>query len=439
MMRITTPYANAIGFTLPILAFAFVAGLIGFLFICNIGPQAGPDMQDMHYKSSLSVATGQIFKKVDQTSQRQMIEGPERWMMSGTNCGIKNDLVSNLTLQPLSRDKLYACQKAGDAKLSDEKVVEVGARTQYMLFGWLPQAAGLAMGMSLGLEPVDAQNLGRVLNLLVYITVISMAIILVPRGKWLVAAISVLPTSLFLASSLSSDALNIAWATLFICYVFRLYTQKTRLRKRQLVIVCTLGLGLFLLKVAYVPLLLLVFALKKQVATRKQQLAIVGGTTLVGVLVYLVWSSNWSATAALVDVQSNKEFILANPLKAMIGVALNTFYLFNIPHSIVQTQIENAYIALILITFIVAYLYTAKPAKPKNARDFWDYYGVVVMCLIAAVATIALTYSALLLTWTNTRADGFMLIAGFQGRYVLPLLPLLVSFLFITEKTQRRR
>lgn len=424
---------------LPVILFCALASIIGVLFIHNIGPLAGPDMNDMHYRSSLSIATGQIFTKVDKIKNKQMIKGAERWVKSGTVCGTRNDLVSNLIQQPLKSDNMHKCQKLSDLTLSETKVVEAGARTQYPLFGWLPQATGIFIGKSTGMQPADAQNTGRIFNLLTYIVIMSLAIAIIPRAKWLIAVFGLLPASLFLASSLSSDALNIAWATLFIAYVFRLYEQRSKISKKQTALVFILGMGFFVLKVAYAPLILMLLALKKPVIATKRKIILLTSIAVLGAAIYLVWNSHWSVLSSIVDVQTNKQFIIDHVIKAAIGVFANILYIFYLPYSLAQTTRENAYIAIAIIAVVIMYFYGKVFEKPKNIAGVWQHYGIVIMSIVAATVSLALTYAALMLTWTDTREVGFMEIDGFQGRYVLPLLPLVASIFFVVKEKRKSK
>ena len=81
--------------------------------------------------------------------------------------------------------------------------------------GYVPQAAGIAIGRLIGVEPLTAFYLGRLTNLLISIALAFFAIRLAPFGKPLFLLIGLLPMTMFELASLSCDALTISGAIFF--------------------------------------------------------------------------------------------------------------------------------------------------------------------------------------------------------------------------------
>lgn len=285
------------------------------------------------------------------------------------------------------------------------------------------------------MQPVDAQTLARVINLFVYILLIAISITIIPRGKRLLAFIGVLPVSVFLASSLSADSLNIAWNVLFVSYILRLYEQKTRATRLQLAIVFVLGLGLFMLKVAYVPILLLILALKPRTIKTKQKWILFCTIAILGSILYIIWSRSVGSLNSLVDVSTQARLILHHLPQSVAGVLLNILWL---PMTLFDGPSMYIVIALIFVAIFIQHIKSIKLAPVKALRTFISNYRLPILGSVAVVGALALTYGALLLTWTNISVDGWTAIRGFQGRYVIPLLPLVLIMYYLPQKRASR-
>lgn len=298
---------------LPTIVFILIAASMGGVFIRNVGPLASPD-SDMHYENSIAVATGQWMNpaEISEEGKRNVnISIPQKWSYVKNEC-TKNDIVQSLVDRATSSDGLLACEKREAASLSDSQI-QASIRSQYPFINWLPQGIGLKIGMVLDLSPPDAQQLARVFNLLVYIIIFAAAIRFVPRGKWLLVFIGVLPQSVFIASSISSDTINIAWCALFITYVLKLFAAKKPLKKPQLVALVAIGIVLFWLKVAYAPLWLLILALKRPILKTSLRWIIFASVLIFGMTTYALWSHFFSQTAVL-PVADNNLSIMINHL-----------------------------------------------------------------------------------------------------------------------------
>lgn len=75
----------------------------------------------------------------------------------------------------------------------------------YRSAGYLPSAFGLFAGRLLGLDNHNVFKLGRISNLVIYALILATAVAVTPMGKLTMAAIGLLPTSIFLASHYSYD------------------------------------------------------------------------------------------------------------------------------------------------------------------------------------------------------------------------------------------
>ena len=419
---------------LPVVVFVIFGSIIGLVFINSKGPFAGPDMYDAHYKTALAVATGQSFAN-EKDGTRRVLVGDEDYFRSGGGKCVDITIVATQLLEPLDSDDQDVCIASYDEKLSSNNV-STKAIVAYPPMGYLPQAAGLFIGIHSGMEPIHGQTLARILNLLVYILLVALSIKLVPFGKWLLVILGLLPTSLFLASSMSPDSLNIAWSIIFIAYVIRLHQRGALMSKKQIGVVAVLGYGLFMLKVAYVPLIILILGLSGQVLRRPLRWLLVTAIALFGSITYLIWSKYLGSVVSSVDIGLNLNAILHNIPAAISGVMVNILFT---PYRIFETN-QSIYVLLTVLVgwVIVSQVKTIKRVPINDTFDFFEKHKMQVLGVIAAAGSLGITYVALLVTWTDVTEYGFFDIQGFQGRYTLPLLPLLLLAYYLPQKTKSK-
>lgn len=421
---------------MPLMFFLLVSIVSGSVYIWNIGSFSGPDMHGAHYRAAIAVATGQNFSEPTERGFGRInyISGSEKYLNSGDGC-VDNKLVTNTIANPLISDGGGRCIEMKDKFLTENEIT-VPVIIQYPPLSYIPQAVGIKVGMIWGVQPVDAQLMARYLNLLAYIIIIALSIIIIPRGKWFIASIGILPTSLFLASSLSADSLNIAWNILFVSYIVRLYMQRKKATLKQKLIVFVLGIGLFMLKVAYVPILIIMLALKSNVMKPKTKWLLFLSIVLLGTIMYVIWSSSWSSLNALVDTSAQMSLIVDNIHKAIIAILLNIFYL---PQMLLNQHIMYIVFAAILVVLLITHISRVRILKPKSLLEFIAVYRLQLLGIVALVGSLSLTYAALLLTWTNISEYGWLNIQGFQGRYMVPLLPLLVIAYYLPSVSRKSK
>ena len=100
---------------------------------------------------------------------------------------------------------------------------------------YLPQAVGVAIGRTLWPSPILGLYLGRIFNLACYIALILGALRVTPVGRWTLCLLALMPMSLFLAASLSYDALLIASSFAFTACVLAYSLDHARTRGPWLV------------------------------------------------------------------------------------------------------------------------------------------------------------------------------------------------------------
>ena len=97
--------------------------------------------------------------------------------------------------------------------------------SRYSPVCYLPSAAAIAIGRCARLTALRELYIGRAGTLIGYLLLVIAAIWLTPVQKWSMALVALMPTSIFLAASLSADALSIAISLLAISMILRAALQ----------------------------------------------------------------------------------------------------------------------------------------------------------------------------------------------------------------------
>jgi uncharacterized membrane protein len=129
--------------------------------------------------------------------------------------------------------------------------------SQFSALPYIPQAAAIAVGRSVGASPLTLLFLGRFANLVVATTLIFFAIGQLPGYRWLAVLLALMPMALFLRASVSADALTMAVAFVFTAVVAKLAFGKVPpARLKDLAVLLLSSAALCLTKPVYFPLVL---------------------------------------------------------------------------------------------------------------------------------------------------------------------------------------
>lgn len=390
-----------------ILAFILLTVSQGILCLGCYSPLTMPD-PDMHVPSSWALATGQTFTPIEEYTdaggnqrKKQTLEYP-KWLDPQAKT-MHNATITDLMKDGLQREVNYG--QAHATVLKSEGTVKRGMRSlQYSPLAYMPQAAGIRVGMMLHLDDWNKLQAGRLGNMCAWLILGGIAIALMPSKRWAFALVLSCPIMAFVASSLMADAPCIIVCALLAAAVARIV--KTGRASVQAVLALTVSLILLpSLKVAYVPLMLLVLALPFRKVRVWQWIAI-GLSALIGLGLEFAWMHGWQDMAIYPGVNKNDAIhaVLASPLKSLFSLLGSiTNYMFS--------SVTGRLTALPLLIIIAAY----GAAMIRLTR-------VPVLTVLAVAGCLGATALMLLLTWTPW-AGALMPLVGFQERYLLPLLP----------------
>lgn len=292
---------------------------------------------------------------------------------------------------------------------------------------YIPSAIGIILARGLGLSYIGVFNAGRLFNLLMYIGLVYYAIKRIKYGKVLIAAIGMIPTTIFMAASYSYDPWITGFTILGFSYFFaELQDDEPLQSKNAMIMIGAITIGC-LPKAIYFPFLFpLLFMPKKKFKSQRQRRyyysAIVGmGLFLVAtfLLPIIIGGAGTGDIRGGADVNSTEQikFILKNPFKYM--EILYNFALDYVSFNISAKMLQGfAYVGLGRFYSVVSIILTVLAFLDRGEREK-NFCTVKSMTLLANAVAMVLASTALYISFTPVGSDA---IAGMQGRYLVPTI-----------------
>ena len=329
---------------------------------------------------------------------------------------------------------------------------EIGYGHHYMevaFHAYTPQAIGITVARLLGFGQVLTIYLGRLCNLLFFALCGWLAIRLVPFGKMAIFGTSLLPMTLELVGSLSYDGFAIGLGMLYTAYVLYLIYQKDKIGPRQWAVLGVLLALLAPCKMVYIPLAAMCFLIPQEKFGSKKKFmtaaAIVAACMAVGVLIVNLnkMTSYLGETEDVIEWAGGVagysfSMLLKSPFTAVKVIAYTLVtrmpgYIYGmIGGNLGWLEYE---VDAVLTLFLLAWtMLTALPVDehhgvPVVAGNFSQADKAVMpvghraVSLILCFGTVVATLLIMLLSWTPL---GSPVVEGVQGRYFLPVLPLVL-------------
>lgn len=296
---------------------------------------------------------------------------------------------------------------------------------------YAPQALGIAIGAELGLPRLGGFYIGRLVNLLVSLALLALSLRLMPFGRMALLGIAALPTFPMQIGSNSPDAIINGLGFLGLALSLRFGHGVAGNQKATAILLVTPLLALA--KGVYLPLMAAGLRWQRGRGDRRAWLLI--GAMALGALAFLLWMRANGGTQALYSIVSRKtgESVmtapLADQLRTIVGDPLG--YAKILVGSMIERgpvyalQIVGRFgwntILLPLLAYPLALLMLGAAVLSGAGAG----YGLVqrLWWLLVAAGCAVLVETACYLVGTPYGAD---YIQGVQGRYFLPLLPLVL-------------
>lgn len=303
----------------------------------------------------------------------------------------------------------------------------------------VPAAIGISIAKLLHLGSVPLFFMGRLFNLLYTGSLIVAAVYIAPFGKNIIKTISLLPMTLHLLSSYSYDAASLGFAFLFTALMLKSICSEGPITRAEMISLAIVSFLLGPCKAIYVILLLGVCLIPSSRFSSRQKAILYKVTVvllpIIGVAALrvpsLLESTGMTVVSTALD-QRGEEFgtfytlsdLLFQPIMAillilrsfdhfggqwimeMVGGSLGWFQ----SEIAAPTYLVYAFVVLVLISSIRAYDDSGLISRRQKIV-------IVFLCALIILAAVV----ALAISWTFNWEQ---IIFGVQGRYFLPVLPL---------------
>lgn len=299
---------------------------------------------------------------------------------------------------------------------------------RYSPVPYLPAAAAIAMGRQAGLGPLNLFYLGRAGTLTGYLLLVAAAVWLMPVHRWTLVLLALMPMSIFLAASLSPDALSIALLFLGIAMILRLVLRPQKAGRGSLWLLLGVLVLVGLAKPGYVAISLLCMLIPKEKFSDPRQ-----GWWIRGLLVGLPLAVSVAWIVSLpglfsvpvrpsADMKAQAQWMLEHPwtYTQLMMEKITEWKLYS--RVIATLGWNSVFFKGVYYTIYWAALLAS--AVLDGGRDdlrlpIGTRIASVAVYFLIMIAIATLTY----LTWHDV---GTLELSGIQSRYFVPILPLLL-------------
>lgn len=306
---------------------------------------------------------------------------------------------------------------------------------------YVPGMIGILLGRILGLNGILVIYLGRICSILFYLMTMYWFIRLANFARSAAFVIAVLPMTVQQCCSYSYDSVVIEFVFLYLALLFRLIYEKQAIKRSQ---IAAYALFMILLSVCkggmYMPLCLLTLLIpedrfygrkKKIIFTGCMAAAAVAAfltTALRNVLYVVNPTAQQTADAYLAGENYGVAGLLADPMEFIL-LSVRTLFLSG------STFLENMFGSQlgwldINVSRIVVYgmllLIGLSILQMENGSSYSSLSVTIRqkrMFLLVILLSAAMVFATMFISWTPRESTE---IFGIQGRYFLPLLPLVL-------------
>jgi len=389
--------------------FLYMALFIGIIFVFINVPQIRYD-EHAHFWRAYEIARGNIISRTTNELPNSVIELFKRNDGTYPNKEFNYETLKEKISEPLNEENKIA--------------FPVGATGSLTPISYIPQVIGILIGRVLNFSPMVILWLARMANLLCYIALVFLAIKIMPfeKWKWIIMIIALFPMTMNLAATVSPDTIIISTTLLAISYVFYLKNVVKKITMKNMILLGILFMIPIVCKIVYFPLCLLVFILPKDKFENKLKRNLYYIlTALIIFVTYFALNKLVAKGDYAIAIRTNMtEQILftISDLSRDFVTAINTFYSESSLYFFELIGGWNTINIISVVFFIILLFVMFNKESTQYEFNRKEKNIVLAIIIIQALGVIAAMY----LGWTQARQTT---VEGIQGRYFLPILPLL--------------
>lgn len=333
--------------------------------------------------------------------------------------------------------------------VNKEDVPSTPANYNFLCYSF--PALGIAIARILGGSIIDMYILGRIMNLILYTILICFAIKIIPYKKNILFAVAMMPFMLLLAASYSIDGYCIGTVFIFIAYCLKIYKENDTIKLKQFFTLLTIFIFMLLAKnMAYICTAGIGFILPlwKTIKNNKKYIPIIIVSTILILILlcialayvkstFLGDSTGDTRTVGKTNVTKQLNLLLTNPIhdiKLIIEHTKDTLFNFNWYENLYPSVFFTKYAPSVVLPYIIYILYISL-IEDEVILKIKDK----IIFIISFLLVWGMTSTALYLSYTQV---GALYIDGYQTRYIVPILPLLLCCIannkMVSKKTVNR-
>ena len=427
----------------PEVFFLIAAILFGGIFVFLIPPFQVPD-EIAHFHRAYAISEGHVIME-----RRDGVTGA----LMPTSLQAITSVSENLPFHPEARQDRTRLRTMMAMPLdpTERTFIVVTGAANYAPIPYLPHLIGIWIGRLIGMPVLGVFWTARIFGLLGYCGIMALAIRLMPWGKRTLSLLALLPMALTEAVGISADSMTMGLTFLFCALVFRAFADSAFVKEHTGIPLSTwvafllLSAALPLCKSLYILVLGLLLLLPfsgssngtpRQV--RNLRLIGVGVCWLTAIAVFAIWNRMTSGLSALsqidgVNAASQISGMIADPV-AGAKVIFGSMWSQGKAHLLEMIGVLGwldtrlpMWMYLAYMVMLASLFLLDGPSCGWMARC-WS--GLLFLGISIAV------FASLYMAWTRIGAPA---VEGVQGRYFLPLMPLVAAAIGFRPSESRRR
>lgn len=416
--------------------------ILGLFYMMVLTPFAAPD-EAAHFVSAYRLSSQLMGKPAvaDETFLSQANEEERERISRGANVLVRSgDDVPGLytSVGQITYNRVLTEMFSLDDSQGMTVRYEIPVSTTPVVY--LPQAFGICLARIFHLGYIPLVYLGRLFNLLAFAGMAALAVRIMPFKKEMLMAVSCLPMTLHLAASLSYDAAFIGLSMLFLAWCLYLAYEKKEVTIKDTVILALLLILLEPGKIVYIPVAGICLLIPQAKFQSKKRywisvfcviISVVLAVFFVNHMVLSVWAKStesyvgWSEAAGytLQDVLKQPYDIFLVYYETL--VTQFDYYLVTMLGGFLGNLDPNLTVPPFCLAILWYVLFISVIRREGEAALITGGQKLWILLLVFLSACLVL--ASMLLGWTPRNLT---YITGVQGRYFLPLLPLLLLTVF---------
>ena len=389
--------------------FVSIAMLLGILYMFSLAPFSIPD-EYAHFATAYAQSSMLMGKDaVDENGNVLMEENI--WKRG-----------HEVTKDSYVEEVYGFFQKGNNGNIISTRTMLSGVQ-----LGYIPQVIGITLARVCGAGAIQIIMAGRFCALLFYCLSMFWAIRIMPCNKEMLMIIGLFPMTLQQVMSYSYDSILIDASFVLIALIVSKIVKKNKIKKSEIALMIIIIMIISSLKFVYLPILLLSLYIEPIVFDNKKSAYALGTILLSGCVVLGTRLITIQEAIKSTDVYSIKTISLGYCINNPIAIfellwrtleRVSSDYLgqmISSPLGYLDIGIPN----IILIAFIILFIGSA--LQSENSEIILKK-NIKRMSLLIFFSIGLLIMIALMLSWTPLDAT---LIQGVQGRYFIPVLPLI--------------